>query len=570
MRWSRAFLPTLRDAPQGAEAASHKLLVRGGFIRQVAAGVYAYLPLGRRVLRKVEAIAREEMDAIGGLEFHMPALHPAEAWKKSGRWDAIGEDMFRLRDRKQAELCLGMTAEELFTQIAADALRSYRQLPQIWYQIQTKFRDEARPKSGLMRCREFLMKDSYSFDLDEVGLDRSFQLHVKAYERIFHRCGLEAFRAEAFSGAMGGSESAEFIALSEAGEDWIATCPGCGYAANVEKARSEPPAAADPEQVPAVEPFPTPGVRTIEQLVRFPGGAPAYRQIKTLVYKAGDELVLLCLRGDDELCEAKAQGVTGVGEIRPAHDEEIRARLGAHAGSLGPVGVTGLPVFVDLALEGRRGLVTGANRDGFHHRHVDLARDVPGARYVDLRTVRAGEPCARCGKPLEVRKGIEVGHIFKLGLCYSEPMGASALGPDGREQKLLMGCYGMGLSRVMSAVAEARHDEHGLRWPLAIAPYQVVVTPIQTDDAAQMGAAEELYRGCLAAGLEVVLDDRDDRAGVKFKDADLIGFPFRLVPGARALARGQVELAVRASGEKTEIPLDSAVAELGRRIAGHG
>ncbi len=569
MRWSRAFLPTLREDPQGADAASHRLLLRAGFIRQVAAGIYAYLPLGRRVLRKIEGIAREEMDAIGAREFAMPALHPAEPWKRSGRWEAIGEDMFRFRDRKQGELCLAMTAEELFTQVAADELRSYRQLPQIWYQIQTKFRDEARPKSGLMRCREFLMKDSYSFDLDEAGLDRSFQRHAEAYERIFSRCGLEAFRAEAFSGAMGGSESAEFVALSDAGEDWIATCSGCGYAGNVEKARSAPAPVDDPERVPAVEPFATPGVRTIEELVRFPGGAPADHQIKTLVYRGAAGLVLFCVRGDDELCEAKGQTAAAQGELRPAHDEEIVAGVGAHAGSLGAPGVTHLPVYVDLTLRDRRGLVTGANRDGFHLRNVDVARDVPGARYVDLRTVRAGEPCIRCGKPLEVRKVIEVGHIFKLGLRYSEPMDARVLGADAKEIPLLMGCYGLGISRLMSAVAEARHDENGLRWPVSIAPYHAVVTPIQTNDPEQMRAAEELYHACIAAGLETVIDDRDERAGVKFKDADLIGFPYRLVPGARALARGNVELAIRSSGEKTEIPLESAAAELARRIQAH-
>jgi prolyl-tRNA synthetase len=436
VRWSKAFIPTLRDDPADAEAVSHRLLVRAGLARQLSAGLYSLLPLGWRVSRKIERILREEMEKIGAQEFRLPALHPAELWQRSGRWQVMGDEMFRLKDRRGAELCLGMTHEEVFASLAVE-VRSYRALPQIWYQVQTKFRDEPRPKSGLLRVREFVMKDSYSLDIDRAGLDRSFQLHFDAYRRIFERCGLQPLAVEASSGAMGGSESIEFMVPSDAGEDWVASCGACGYAANVEKATSQLAEVADeerpddPEGSAAPEKFATPGVRTIEDLVSFPGGAPAERQIKTLVYVVDGETVLVLRRGDHALSEQKlADGAQAVA-VRPAREDEIRAALGASAGSLGAVGVAGVRVLADAALEGRRGMTTGANEDGFHLRGVDVARDLTVAAWLDLRAVAAGEACPLCGSALSVDKTIEVGHIFKLGTRYSEASGATVLDEQG-------------------------------------------------------------------------------------------------------------------------------------------
>jgi prolyl-tRNA synthetase len=565
MRWSDLFIPTLRDDPADAEATSHRLMLRAGLIRQLGAGLYSKLPLGQRVQRRIEAIVREEMERIGAQEFHHPALHPAELWRQSGRWDAIGEEMFRLRDRKKAEHCLGMTHEEVFTWIARGELRSYRQLPQIWYQIQTKFRDEARPKSGVLRAREFTMKDSYSFDLDAAGLDRSFQLHAEAYARIFARCGLRAIPVEAASGAMGGSESVEFMSLSSAGEDWIALCDGCGYSANLEKALSVAARIDDPPDAAPVERFPTPGVRTIEDLVRFPGGAPANRQIKTLVYVVDERPALFLLRGDHELNEVKLAEATGTTRFRPAHPEECRTALGALPGSLGAVGVTDIPVFADDALRGRRSMTTGANADDFHVRHVDVARDLPQVRWASLRSAAAGDACVKCGKPLRVEKAIELGHIFKLGLRYSESMGATVLDAQGREVPLVMGSYGIGIERIMAAAIEAHHDADGIVWPRAIAPFDVVITTIKASDAQQREVSERLDEELGAAGFAVLLDDRDERAGVKFKDADLIGIPFRVVTGPRALAKDCVELVERAARESAEVPIARVAAEIQRR-----
>ena len=566
MRWSQSFLPTLREDPAAAEAISHVLMLRAGLIRQLGAGLYSYLPLATRVLARIEAIVREEMTAIGGQELRLPALHPAEIWKESGRWDRVDATLFRLQDRRKIDLALAMTAEEVFTGIARDDLVSYRLLPQIWYQIQPKFRDEPRPKSGVLRGRQFTMKDSYSFDLDEAGMARSFALHAEAYARIAERCGLDLIPVEASSGAMGGSESVEFMAVSDAGEDWIVTCAGCGYAANLEKASSRPVRVEDPEVCAALEKFATPGQRTIAELAAAFDFAPADRQIKTLVQMVRGEPALFLVRGDYELNEVKQADALDTTEIRPAQPDEIRAALGAEAGSLGAVGVEGIPVYADLALRGRRDLVTGANEDGFHLRHVDLERDLGAVTWVDVRSVVEGEACTSCGKPLAVQKTIEVAHIFKLGICYSEPMRAQVLDAEGKERPLVMGSYGIGIDRIMAAAIEAHHDEDGIVWPLSIAPFLVVISPVKFSDEAQREAAERLYAELREAGLEVLLDDRDERPGVKFKDADLIGIPFRIVPGPRALANGNVELVTRASREKEEVPLDTVVAELTRRV----
>jgi len=557
VRWSDAFIPTLRDDPADAEAASHKLLVRGGFIRQLMSGSYSILPLGQRVARKIEAIVREEMERIGAQEFSLPTLHPAEVWQRSGRWEVMGDEMFRLRDRRRTDLCLAITHEEIFTLLAGE-MRSYRQLPQIWFQIQTKFRDEPRPKSGLLRVREFVMKDSYSFDLDEAGLDRAFRLHFEAYRRIFSRMGLETMAVEASSGAMGGSESIEFMVPSEAGEDHVASCRQCGYAANLEKAMARIVQPQDPPPPPAPEPFPTPGVRTIADLEGFEGGAPAEGQIKTLVYVLDGERVLVLLRGDHDLVEQKLQDGTGAGELRPAREDEIRELLGAGAGSLGAVGVSGVKVLADVALQGRTSMVTGANRDDEHLRGVDVARDISVTEWLDLREVRAGEPCPMCDAPLAVGKTIEVGHIFKLGTKYSDALDVAVLDEQGASRPLVMGSYGIGIGRALAAVAEVHHDANGLAWPVNAAPWEVVVTVVNPKDVETAEAGGRIHDGLRDAGIEVLLDDRDERPGVKFKDADLVGIPFRITVGPKGLKEGVVDWLRRRDGQTRRLDVDKA------------
>jgi len=565
VRLSQAFVPTLKEAPADAQVASHKLLVRAGFIRQLGAGIYDYLPLAKRTLAKVEAIVREEMDAIGGQEFFLPALHPAEIWKESGRWEVMGDNMFRLKDRKGGDYALGMTHEEVFTAIARDELRSYRQLPQIWYQIQTKFRDEPRPKSGLLRVRQFTMKDAYSFDVDRAGLDRSYEDQRRAYERIFTRCGLDFVAVQAHSGAMGGSESSEFMVRTDAGEDLVAACPKCRYAANTETATSRIPAEADGPGLAATEKFATPGVVTIEALEQRPYAVPARRQLKTLIYVADEKLVLAVVRGDQDLNEAKLQTATGAQVIRPARPEEIPPLMGAKAGSLGAVRFSKAPVFVDPSLADRKDMVTGANEDGFHLRGVDVRRDLlggPHAKLADLRTVKAGEGCPRCDGTLDVFKALEVGHIFKLGTKYSESMKATVLDADGKGVPIVMGSYGIGVERIMAAAIELHHDENGIVWPLSIAPFQVTVLTLGPEPELKK-AAEEIVEALSREGVEVLHDDRDERAGVKFKDADLVGIPIRIAIGKKGLAGGQVEWKLRASKQVELVP----VGEVARKAA---
>ena len=559
MRWSSLFIPTLRDAPAEADAASHRLLVRGGFIRQLQSGHYSMLPLGWRVHQKVAEIIRQEMDGIGGQEFLLPAMHPASVWQASGRWDSMGDEMFRLTDRKGADLALGMTHEEVFATISQE-LNSYRELPQLWYQIQWKFRDEPRPKSGLLRVREFAMKDSYSFDLDDEGLDRSFDLHHDAYQRIFQRLDLEARPVEASSGAMGGSASIEFMVASAAGEDDVAVCDGCGYAANVERAS----AALDPlDNRPAgdaPEAFPTPGVRTIAALAEL--GHPPIHQIKTLVYRIDGMLTLILLRGDHPFLEQKFSDATGASEVIPAEVDEIRAALGASPGSLGAVGVADLPIYADEALRGRSGMTTGANVDDQHLEGVDMDRDVTVDHWVDVRGILDGEACATCGEPLRVVRCIEAGHIFKLGRKYAEAMKVTVLDGEGVNRVPTMGSYGIGVGRAMATVAETHHDEHGLLWPMSIAPYEVVLTVVKVDHDESMAVAERLYDELRAAGVDVLLDDRDGRPGVKFADAELVGIPLRVAIGPRGLDNGQLEFTVRSNGEKVDVPIDEVVARV--------
>ncbi len=569
MRWSTMHIPTLRDDPAEAGAPSHRLLLRAGYIRQLMAGHYSLLPLAVRVRLKVIAIIRDEMSKIGAQEILMPIMHPAEVWQRSGRWEVMGDEMFRLKDRKGAGLALGMTHEEIVSTLATE-LNSYRELPQSWYQFQTKMRDEPRPKGGLMRTREFTMKDSYSFDLDAEGLDRSFEAHHRAYARAFERMGIPAIGVEASNGSMGGSGSREFVCPSDAGEDDIVYCPGCGYAANSEAAVSVL-AAADPGLDAAValaEParFDTPGVRTIEDLATG-YDAPADRQVKTLVYVLDGAVTLVLVRGDHALEEQKLIDATGARAVRQAEAEEIFAALGAHPGSLGSVGVADLPIIADLALRDRSGMVTGANTDNVHLRGVDVARDVSVGRWADLRAVAAGDACASCGQPLTVIKGIEVGHIFKLGYKYSDAMDITVSGPDGKPVRPIMGCYGIGVERAMATCVEVHHDAKGIVWPVSVAPFEAVVVVAQQNDGGVAEAGERAYQALLDAGVDVIIDDRPDRAGVKFSDAELVGIPFRITIGKRGVAAGTAELTDRATGETEVVPLDDIAKHVREAVA---
>ena len=560
MFWSKLFIPTLREHSADAEVVSHQLLLRAGYIRQLAAGIYSYLFLAQRSLLKIQNIVRQEMDAIGAQEMLLPALHPAEVWQESGRWDVMGQNLFRLKDRFDRDLCLGMTHEEVMTTIARGELRSYKQLPQIWYQIQNKFRDEPRPKSGLLRVRQFLMKDSYSFDLEPAGLDISFDKHFEAYKRIFTRCGLEFVAVEADSGAMGGSQSMEFMVASDAGEDLIVSCGA--YAANLEKAvaHAVPPAVADNDAALDPELVHTPGHKTIAEVAAFLK-LPPTSQIKSLVMVADGAPILALLRGDHQLSETKFAAALSAKEVRTAHPHEIREWFGADPGSLGPIAVTNMRILTDHTLEGRRNMVAGANRDDYHLLNVTPGEDFP-AEFADIRQVALGDACIECGQPVSIRKSIEIGHIFKLGYKYSESMGLRVLGPDGNEITVIMGSYGIGIERILAALIEQHNDRDGMMLPPPVAPFQVVVTPVYYADAAQKEAAIEIYEACKKLGVDALLDDRDERPGVKFKDAELIGIPFRITVGKK-LPQGLVELSTR----KTKKAEDVSVADAAARVA---
>jgi prolyl-tRNA synthetase len=584
-RWSKVFVPTLREAPADAEVASHRFLVRAGYIRQLGAGIYNYLFFGQRSINKIIAVVREEMDQIAQ-EFYLPALLPKEPWEQSGRWSVMGENMFRLKDRKGAELCLGMTHEEIMTTIARNELRSYKQLPQIWYQIQTKFRDEPRPKSGLMRVRQFTMKDAYSFDIDKAGLDKSFELHDAVYRKIFSRCGLKFVAVEADSGSMGGSQSQEFMVYTDAGEDLIASCPVCGYAANTEKATSllapatelEPTGDGKPELVS------TPNCAAIADVAAFFKMAES-SDIKCVAYMAlkhGTDGkpdawhgVAAFLRGDHQVNEAKLLGAVGAAELRTMQAEELEQYFHAPAGYLGPVGLKpnakpledGLTVVVDSALEGRKNLVSGANKLDHHLRNVTPGRDFSWTLKADIRTVNEGEGCSKpgCNGKLVVGKAVEIGHIFKLGYKYSESMGARVLDVNGKEVTPIMGSYGIGIERILTAAIEQSNDKNGFWLPASIAPFTVVVTVTNMADTALAGAGEELAAELEAAGLDVLLDDREERAGVKFKDADLVGIPYRINVGKK-VAEGKVELVTRSTSTSVDMALNEVVALLKERI----
>ncbi len=564
-RWSQLFIPTLREAPADAEVASHKFLVRAGYIRQLAAGIYSYLFMGNRSFNKIMGIVREEMDKIGQ-EFYLPALHPRELWEASGRWSVMGDNLFRLKDRKGADLCLGMTHEEVMTDIARKELRSYKQLPQIWYQIQSKFRDEPRPRSGLLRVRQFIMKDSYSFDIDAAGLDVSYRKHHDAYCRIFDRCGLKYMVIEADSGAMGGSQSQEFMVRTPAGEDQVVRCERCSYAANLEKATSKLDPAEDLKPEGDGKPLEvhTPGQKTIEAVARFLGVSPK-NKIKTLALvaqekdkktgKSTSRAVILLLRGDHQMNEAKLTSAIGGKETRPMEEGEIKALFRSPAGFLGPLGIDwakGLDdvarpiLLVDKALEGRKNLISGANKEDYHVKNITPGETFQPTAYADLRTVTAGEACPNCGSALRIDTAVEIGHIFKLGYKYSESMNARVLDRNGKEVMPTMGCYGIGIERILTAAIEQSNDEIGFWLPQSIAPFEIVVCPVNVKDEALLKAATEIATRLEADGFDVLLDDRDERPGVKFKDADLVGIPFRVTVGKK-VTEGTVEVVQRST-----------------------
>jgi len=584
-RWSKLFVPTLREAPADAEVASHKFLVRAGYIRQLGAGIYNYLFLGQRSLNKIIAIVREEMDQIGQ-EFYLPGILPREPWEQSGRWAGMGDNMFRLKDRKGADLCLGMTHEEIMTLIARSELRSYKQLPQIWYQIQTKFRDEPRPKSGLLRVRQFTMKDSYSFDIDKAGLDKSFELHDAVYRRIFTRCGLKFVAVEADSGSMGGSQSQEFMVYTDAGEDLIASCPVCGYAANLEKALSqlEPVTEMEPTGDGTPELVHTPGCAAIADVAEFFKISPAsdIKCVAYMVLKRGTDGapdtwhgVAAFLRGDHQVNETKLLGSIGGADLRTMQGGELEQYINGPAGFLGPVGLEldskplgdGLTVVVDKALEGRKNMVAGANKLDYHLRNVTPGRDFKWTLIADIRSVNEGERCPKdgCTGNLVVGKAVEIGHIFKLGYKYSESMGARVLDVSGKEVTPIMGSYGIGIERILTSAIEQANDKNGFWLPASIAPFTVVITVTNMADATLRETGEKLAKELETAGIDVLLDDRDERAGVKFKDADLVGIPYRINVGKKA-ADGLVEVVTRATANSVDVALNEVVAHVKARV----
>ena len=583
-RWSQLFIPTLREAPADAEVASHKYLVRAGYVRQLAAGIYSYLFLGQRSFNKIIAIVRQEMDRIGQ-EFYLPALHPRELWEASGRWAVMGDNLFRLKDRKGADLCLGMTHEENMTEIARKELRSYKQLPQIWYQIQSKFRDEPRPKSGLLRVRQFMMKDSYSFDIDAAGLDVSYHKHRDTYCRIFDRCGLNYLVIQAHSGAMGGSQSEEFMVYTPSGEDLVVSCAKCRYAANLEKATSKLEPVEDLATEGNGKPLEvyTPGQKTIEEVARYLGVSPK-NKIKTLALmidsheqrgKLISRPVVVLLRGDHQLNEAKLSTALAGKETRPMQEGEIRQLFNSPAGFLGPLGVdwarslddASKPVLlVDTALQDRTNLIAGANKQDYHVKNITPGEDFQPTAYAELRSVAPGEACPNCGSPLRMETAVEIGHIFKLGYKYSESMGARVLDKNGKEVTPIMGCYGIGIERILTAAIEQSNDENGFWLPPQIAPFEIIVTTTNVSDEKLRTTAETVAQTLEAAGYDVLLDDRDERPGVKFKDADLVGIPFRVNVGKK-VTEDRVEVVQRSTRQSQDVTI-AAITEYFRQNLG--
>ncbi len=566
MRMTALHAPTLKEAPKEAEVPSHALLLRAGYLRKEAAGIYSFLPLAMKVLARIGRIVREELDRAGAQEVLLPLIQPAELWQESGRWTKYGPELLRIKDRKDAEFCFSPTAEELIVSLVRRDVRSYRQLPLNLYQIATKFRDEVRPRAGLLRGREFIMKDAYSFDADEAAAGRTYQAMYDAYTRIFQRCGLEFRPVEADTGAIGGSRSHEFQVLAETGEDSIVSCSQCTYTANVEKAELLAPSASDAPATAVLRRVDTPGKRTVEDVAAFLGTTPS-RLAKTLLVVADGKPVAALVRGDHELNLVKLKAHLGATEIELAGEALVRELTGADVGFAGPVGLPAhVDVVADPAVLALSAVICGANATDQHFADVVFGRDLPRPSAVDLRLAHDGDPCGRCGGAFRFFRGIEVGHVFFLGTKYSEPMGCTFLDQDGKERPMVMGCYGIGLTRIMAAAIEQNHDADGIKWPVPIAPHEVVVLPLNADDAEVLSTAERVYRELLDLGVSAVLDDRDMRPGAKFKDADLVGFPFQIVVGKRGLAEGNVEFKVRATGEKGTLTVAGASQSLTERI----
>jgi prolyl-tRNA synthetase len=561
MRYTQYFLPTLKETPGDAEVVSHQLMARAGMIRRVAAGIYDYLPLGLRVIRKVENIIREEMNRAGAIELLMPAVSPAELWEESGRWQQYGKELLRLKDRKNTEFCVGPTHEEVVTEIVRGTVNSYRQLPLNLYQIQTKFRDEIRPRFGLMRGREFIMKDAYSFDIDDAAADISYNKMYQAYRRIFKRCGLDFRAVEADSGAIGGSFSHEFMVLAETGEDAIVSCDSCEYAANVEKAELRAPVGVAPAPSQSLNRVETPNLKTIEDVAVFLKEEPG-KMIKTLVLQnENEEVVAVLLRGDRTLNEIKLCNFLGCNHVQLADEAVVQKVTGAPSGFSGPIGLS-CRVLADQEVATMSDFGLGANEANYHLTGANYGRDFQVEAFVDLRQATAGDCCPRCAGKLEVWRGIEVGHVFKLGTKYSDSMHAVVLDDQGKERTLIMGCYGIGVGRAAAASIEQNHDENGIVWPMPLAPFQVIVTMLNPNDEAVLSAGEALYQELLGQGVEVLLDDRDERPGSKFKDADLLGIPLRVNVGARGLKEQSFELQERRSGERIMLPIEGAAAKI--------
>ncbi|MGH4120691.1 proline--tRNA ligase [Clostridium sp.] len=542
MKLSKMLISTLREVPAEAEIDSHKLMLRAGMMRKMASGIYNYMPFGIRVIKKIENIVREEMDGADAQEFLASALIPSELWIESGRWDAYGEEMFRLKDRSQREFCLGPTHEEVFTDIARNEIKSYKQLPLNLYQIQTKYRDERRPRFGVMRSREFIMKDAYSFDANNEGLDISYNKMYDAYNNIFKRCGLKCKAVEADSGAMGGSGSAEFMVKSEVGEDEVVFCSSCSYAANMEKA-SGTPEPLKKQEFKELNKILTTDVKTIEDLEKF-FNTTAKNFAKTLICKADDKVIAVVIRGDRQVNETKVKNaIGGAGSFEMADAETVMSSTSAAVGFAGPIGITCDVLLVDSEVSNMYNFIIGANDTGYHYENANYGKDFEGV-VGDYRKATEGDKCPKCGAPITIARGVEVGHIFKLGTKYSEAMGATFLGKDQKKQPLVMGCYGIGINRTMAAIIEQHHDENGIKWPMSVAPYQVVVVPVAIKDENQMKIAEEIYNDLKAIGVEVLMDDRNERVGVKFKDLDLIGIPIRITVGKKS-PEGQIEFKLR-------------------------
>jgi len=561
MRVSKLFMPTQREIPADAEIVSHQLMLRAGLMKKIASGIYSFLPMGYRAYRKVENIVREEMDRAGAQELIMPAILPAEVYMASGRWDKFGQEMFRLQDRGGRQFCLGPTHEEPFTEAVRDNIKSYRQLPFTLYQIQHKYRDEKRPRFGVMRAREFVMKDAYSFDADEAGLDISYKAMYEAYCRIFDRCGLDYILVDADSGAMGGSGSQEFMVKSLVGEDAIAYCPSCGYAANKEKAVCKASESAAPVALQEIVKIHTPHVKTIEELMAFMKASPK-EFVKTILYSIDSKVVAVMVRGDREINETKLSNLFDANDLALASFADVERVTGAAVGFAGPVGLKEeIELIADNEVAVMVNFIVGANETNYHLKNVNLIRDFKSARIVDIRTIETGDSCPQCGAPVETCRGIEVGHIFKLGTKYSDALDCKFLDQAGQEKSMIMGCYGIGVGRTLAAIIEQHYDENGIIWPLATAPYHAIVIPTNTSDEIINAVGEDIHSRLEKAGVEVLLDDRQERPGVKFKDADLIGIPLRVTVGRKA-AEGIVEYKERATGVVVELTVEEAVAKI--------